>query len=343
MENSSKNNDYLCVDSYLTDFLQTQLLKSSFEIGIIDLLVQETQISLQQLCDKLSIDREGAGLIIDLLEQNRILEKNELEISITTEFLEALKYRDLLEAKIEFANFMVPDLMNNFNAYIQDIDSFMQQSDIFDLFSYHRCYESTEENLEITRKWMKYTTVLTRYETGVFLKNHNISEYKTAMDIGGNSGEFMSQMCSFHSELRGTVVDLPVVCDIGQTHIAGRASSDRVQFHKADALQHELPTGFDLVTFKSILHDWPDEAVDTYISKAYDCLSPNGEVVIFERISSDGQTPVPVFGNLPVFIFMRFYRQADLYYHLLEKHGFSDIKTISINLEMPFVLISAKK
>jgi len=335
--------EYLCVDNFLTDFLQTQVLKSAFETGLIDLLQTQEEISFASLCSSLRIDAEGAKLIIDLLSQNQVLHQSKQKISLTEGFNHALHFRDLLEAKIEFANLLVPDVMNNLKDYIQDMDSFMQQSDIFDLFSYHRAYESTEENLEITRKWMKYTTVLTRYEAGVFLENYNVSKYSTAMDIGGNSGEFMSQMCSSHSELRGTVVDLPVVCDIGQNHLAGRASSERVQFHKADALQHELPTGFDLVTFKSILHDWPDEAVDTYIAKAYDSLALNGDIVIFERINSDAQTPVPVFGNLPVFIFMRFYRQADLYYHLLEKYGFSDIKTINIDLEMPFVIISAKK
>ena len=334
---------YLCVDNFLTDFLQTQILKSAFETGLIDLLQTEGELSFESLCRSLRIDAEGGKLIIDLLLQNQVLQQSKQNISFTDDFKQALNFRDLLEAKIEFANLLVPDVMNNLKDYIQDMDSFMQQSDIFDLFSYHRAYESTKENLQITRKWMKYTTVLTRYEAGVFLENFNLSEYKTAMDIGGNSGEFMSQMCSSHSGLRGTVVDLPVVCDIGQKHIAGRASSERVQFHKADALQHELPTDFDLVTFKSILHDWPDEAVDTYISKAYDSLALNGDIVIFERINSDAQTPVPVFGNLPVFIFMRFYRQADLYYRLLEKYGFSDIKTISIDLEMPFVIISAKK
>ncbi len=277
------------------------------------------------------------------MEQNQILNQSGNQISLTTEFIETLNYRDLLEAKIEFANFLAPDLMNYLKDYIQDMGSFMDKSAIFDLFSYHRCYKSTVENLAMTRKWMKYTTVLTHYEAGVFLENYKMDDYKSALDIGGNSGEFMYQLCRAVPDLQGTVVDLPVVCDIGQEHIRNKIDSDRIQFHVADALQDELPKEFDLITFKSILHDWPDGAVDTYISKAYDSLSAGGDIVIFERVSSDNQTLFPVFGNLPIFIFMRFYRKADLYYRLLEKYGFSDIKTINIDLEMPFVIVSAKK
>ncbi len=343
MENSPDSYKYLCVDNYLTDFLHTQILKSAFETGLIDLLTENSRIGLQELCDTLSIDREGARLLIDLLEQNRVVRQAGSKISLTEEFTEALKYRNLLEVKIEFANYLAPDIANRFKDYILDMDSFMAQSAIFDLFSYHRCYESSKANLATTRKWMNYTTILTQYEAEVFLQHHCISHCKSAMDIGGNSGEFILQLCRANPALMGTVVDLPLVCDIGMEHVNGQAEADRIQFHKADALQDNLPKGFDLITFKSILHDWPDAAVDTYISRAYDSLRLNGDLVIFERVRGDSPAHFPVYGNLPVFIFMRFYRNADLYCRLLEKYGFSEIKIINIQLEMPFVIVSAKK
>ena len=34
------------------------------------------------------------------------------------------------------------------------------------------------------------------------------------LDVGGNSGEFLLQVCRRNPELQGTVIDLPLVCDV---------------------------------------------------------------------------------------------------------------------------------
>lgn len=346
MQHSDNNLDsyeYLCVDGFLSDFLHTQTLKSAFAIGLIELLSKESSLGFDDLSVALSIDPEGMTFLLDLLEHNNVVKQSGGTLSLTQEFVRALKYRSLLEIKIEFANYLAPDLINYFNDYLKDMDKFMQHSAVFDLFSYHRCYESTEENIAITGKWMKYTSALTHYEAKVFLDLYSISDYKSVIDIGGNSGEFALQLCLANPELTAIVVDLPVVCDIGQKHIHGKIKADRIRFLKADVSEDDLPTGLDLVIFKSMLHDWPEGSVDTYISKAYDSLRPGGDIVIYERINDGKPVAFPTYGNLPLFIFMRFYRNTDLYSRLLGKNGFSEIKIKFVQLDMPFAIISAKK
>ena len=66
---------------------------------------------------------------------------------------------------------------------------------------------------------MRFTTALTRYESGACIANHDFSPYERMLDVGGNSGEFALRVCQRHSRLRATVYDLPLVCDIGERHV----------------------------------------------------------------------------------------------------------------------------
>jgi len=159
--------EYLCIDSFLSTFLHTQTLKTAFELGLIDSLLDKDEAGFRDLESNLSIDDTGLLLLVDLLKQNKVVKQYKQNISLTNEFLTALKYRDIIETKIEFSNYVTPDLLDNFRLYFEDINAFMSQSQIFELFDYQHCYDLTEENISATRKWMRYTTSYTRYEAKV--------------------------------------------------------------------------------------------------------------------------------------------------------------------------------
>ena len=87
------------------------------------------------------------------------------------------------------------------------------------------------------------------------------------LDIGGNSGEFVLQVCKRHQGLRASVLDLPLVCDIGREHIAAEPEAERISFIKGNAFTDPLPEAFDLISFKSMLHDWPEKDAPSLIER----------------------------------------------------------------------------
>ena len=103
------------------------------------------------------------------------------------------------------------------------------------------------------------------------------------LDIGGNSGEFALQVCRRHGRLRASVLDLPLVCDIGGEHLAPEPEAKRISFIKRNAFADPLPETFDLISFKSMLHDWPEKDALLLIGKAARALAPGGALLIFER------------------------------------------------------------
>ncbi len=340
---NSHYTDFLMIDRYLTTFMDHQALNSALETGLIDLLSSHQQIDLAQACDCLRSDRLGTETLLALLSANQVIERQNDHFQLTADFRNAMRFRDLLEAKIAFSNLVAPDVMNGFTALLQNPQQFMGQSKLFELFGYHRCFEVTDENMALTRRWMHFTSIYTRYEAAACLAHHDFSQYRQLMDIGGNSGEFSRQLCRQHARLLATVVDLPVVCEVGMEHLKDTAEANRIRFFKANALSDPLPGNMDIVTFKSILHDWPADATLRFLEQAYTSLKPGGTVLIFERGPIQINNQGLPYSMLPMFLFFRSFRSSDDYVTQLQNNGFSHINIQHIELETPFYLITAKK
>jgi SAM-dependent methyltransferase len=251
-----------------------------------------------------------------------------------------LPFRDLLEARIDFAARVASDVQALLPELIDDLPAFMARSQTFDLFRYDRCLEATPENVERTREWMRFTTVLTRYEAQAFLALADLTAVRRTMDIGGNSGEFALRLCRSYPQLNATVFDLPVVAAIGREHLANEPEAARITFRAGDMRRDELPRELDYVTYKSVLHDWPDSDAHRLLAKARESLRVGGTLAIFER----GPLQVPPEGlpysMIPNLVFFRFFRSPEFYSEAMRVLGFAEVRVQTVALEMDFHLIT---
>ena len=186
----------------------------------------------------------------------------------------------------------------------------------------------------------RITTALTRYEAPVCLTHHDCGRYQCMLDIGGNSGEFALPVCRKHGAIKATVFDLPVVCDIGAEHLRQEPEADRITFIRGNALTDPLPMGFDLVTFKSMLHDWPEREARRLILQGTRSLVPGATLLIFERGRLELSERTPPYSMLPLLLFSRAFRSPDIYVDQLRELGFQNIGVQQVDLETPFCLVT---
>jgi SAM-dependent methyltransferase len=346
--------DYLCVEPFMADMVGARALSSAFELGVIDALVRKSQ-KFDGLIDTLRCEPRGLALLLGLLRAGRVVAEQGGEYSLCADFRTALAYRDLMEQKLRFAHLVAPDFTDRLTMLLAEPRRFFEESRLFELFSYQRCLELTPENLAATDNWVRITTALTRYEAAACLAHYDFSPHRRQLDVGGNSGEFVLRICRQHPQLRATVYDLPVVCELGARHVAAEPEGLRIGFAPAQPGQvgqpgqveqpgHvDLPGGHDLVSFKSMLHDWPDGHAEELLRAAHTALAPGGKVLIFERgVVEVGATQVP-YAMVPFLLFFRSYRSVETYCAMLRQLGFRDIVASVIDLDMPFILISASK
>jgi SAM-dependent methyltransferase len=332
------------VDDFMRDAVGARALHSALELGFIDALPGDPA-RLREAC---RLDAPGFDLLCGLLRSNRVIEGGVNdgkagELRLTGAFRAALERRDLLEAKLEFARMVAPDFTGLFTELLADPQRFFERSKLFELFSYDRCYEPTPENYAATQRWVRITTALTRYEAPACLERHDFARHRRMLDVGGNSGEFALQACRRNPALRATVYDLPLVCDLGVEHVRAEPEAGRIEFARVTRPAGAPPRGFDLVSFKSMLHDWPDAQMRRFLAEAHRSLEPGGTLLIFERGRFDpGRGPVP-WSQVPLLLFFRSYRGAEAYESALAEAGFRGIRSDSVELDMPFILVSASK
>jgi len=339
----SESLKYLCVEEFLGDLLHARALGTALEIGLIDIVAQGGHLSRDDIGRKLQMGALAVDMLVGLLKANHVVEERDGLLKLTGRFAAALKFRDLLELKIEIANYAAHDVLDYFSYLICRPGEFMERSRFCRLFAYDRCFSPSRENYEFTKRWVGIATVLTKYEAQACMDHHDFSRYRRVLDIGGNSGEFVLRLCKEYPDLQATVFDLPLVCDVGAEHIRSEPEAGRIGFTKGNALADPLPRGFDLVTFKSMLHDWPEKQARELIARANECLNPGGTLLIFERGPIEFKEKGPSFSLTPFLLFFHSFRLPGMYEEELRNLGYQDIEVQKIQLEMPFYLVTATK
>ena len=340
------NLEFLRVNAFLNTEMDARAIKSAIDLGGVDALRDDGAISLTTLSKQRRVNPTGLRLLVDMLEANGVVARTGDLIDLTAEFRAILPFRDLLESRIEFAYVVWPDIHHLFTCLLTDGPQFMARSKAFDLFRYDRCLDITAESLEAASAWTKFTTCLTKYEAGPALDAIDLRSVASFIDLGGNTGEFALQACKRSPSLTATVVDLPVVCELGRRHIAAVASADearRISFFPTDMRSGPLPIAADLVSFKSVLHDWPDHDALRLLERARALVRPGGRLVIFEREPIDARGRRIPYAMAPDLVFLHFLRPAEIYLSALEELGFAAIERRRVALEVGFHLIVARR
>ena len=104
MAEPAQDLDFLSIERFIGNLVEAQALKTAFDLGLIDRLKQQASCTLSNIKEGWRGDRPGLSLLIDLLAANQVVARSGDEIRLTRLFVDALRFRDLLEAKLEFAS-----------------------------------------------------------------------------------------------------------------------------------------------------------------------------------------------------------------------------------------------
>lgn len=327
---------------FLRDTMGAKLLASALRKGIIDRLITGP-LSEAELRRRFGIAPAGASLLIAGLQRAEVIDQQGSALRLSQRFGHMLQWLDLLWVRLEFASLVQADFTELTSELLGTGEEFMAKSQTFELFRYDRAKHRSVENRAATERWVRWLSVLSRYEAAGLLRLLEQAGARRILDLGGNSGALAHAICAEWGDCEAQVFDLPVVCDIGRTMHAAHQSAQAVSFVEGDLRGDTLPLGADLILFKSVLHDWPDRDIAAFLEKAASSLAPHGRIAIFERMPFNFAERMPGFVDLPNLMFMHALRPPALYQTMLSKLGLEIVQQTSIELDMPFALTVARK
>ncbi|MEK0427315.1 MAG: hypothetical protein RJB11_3406 [Planctomycetota bacterium] len=333
--NLAKKLGYLCVDRFLSDPLVVSSLHHCWISGWIDRWDRESEV-------RLNSQSPNTTVLLGILKGAGVIAQVDGKLTLSAEFRHALAYSDLLYAKLDFCRRILSDI-ESIGLWVEDPLEFQQHSKLFRSFDYGRCKGIDQESLQSAMQWVRLTTALTRYEAALFLDVVPWNRHQDWLDLGGNSGEFAIQICRQFVDLRATVMDLPAVCELGRKHVESYGMAHRIGFQSGDFVEDRLSGSLDLITFKSVLHDWPNEYAMLLLQKAWDHLPLGGRLVVLERVQIAGDEIPLGFGQAPVWMFWNHYRSPSFYESFVEEHLHANSQVQIIHADMPWMVLQIVK
>jgi hypothetical protein len=328
---------YLEVERYMVGLPESAALHLAFTSGLVDRLTPEgASVAEGRLGDKRSTFRL-------LLERSGVLETTDGRVRLTARFRRDLEYRDLIETKLRFAMLLAEALTTSPEHTLHVGTPRGEEPEYLRLFAYDRTATGDPDDVRATEGWVRFMTVLSRYESPVGVHRYDFGRHRRMLDIGGNSGEF-AHVVAATTGIDAVVFDLPGVVDLGRRWNEDRSSSARVTYVAGDAFVDPLPVGCDLVTFKGVLHDWPDREAEVLVQRAWEALEPGGTFLVFERSRLRDEDVVPMrFGTSTIAMWMWIFQGPDRYRAWLHDLGAEDVQVDLFELDLPWMILTARK
>jgi hypothetical protein len=115
----------------------------------------------------------------------------------------------------------------------------------------------------------------------------NFSGVRRLLDVAGGAGAFAIALALRHPDLRCTVAELPVVCQVTQRYAAEFGVSDQVDATPLNMFFEPWPTGYDAVLLSNVLHDWGEAHRAMLLRRAFEALPAGGRIYINEMLMAD--------------------------------------------------------
>ena len=100
------------------------------------------------------------------------------------------------------------------------------------------------------------------------------------LDVGGGSGGYAMAFARARDGITATVFDLPHVTPLTRRYVEAAALSDKVEVVEGDAVEDELPRGFDLVFMSQLLHSNSPAQNEALIANGAASLNAGGRLVV---------------------------------------------------------------
>ncbi|MFL6216101.1 MAG: methyltransferase [Blastocatellia bacterium] len=166
------------------------------------------------------------------------------------------------------------------------------------------------------------------------------------LDIAGSHGLFGAAICRKHPPMTSTVLDLPIAIEHARELARQEKIDDVVEHRAGDILVADYGNDNDVTLLSNILHHFDEETNVGILRRAFQSLTPQGTVAIWE-IEAPEKDAKPTHGDGAA-LFFRLTSTARCYHgneyaRWLEGVGFTSVRVVRPALSPGSVLIIGRK
>lgn len=133
-------------------------------------------------------------------------------------------------------------------------------------------------------------------ETILVARRGDFRGVRRLLDLAGGSGCFGVNVARCVSDLRCTVLELPVVCEVTRECVGHLGVDNQVMVQPGELFAGPWPAGHDAVFFSNVFRDWSLDALPELIDQSFDYLPSGGRIFVHLLLLND-QTGRPLVGS----------------------------------------------
>jgi hypothetical protein len=84
--------------------------------------------------------------------------------------------------------------------------------------------------------------------------SYDFGHHRHVLDVGGGTGSFLIAILRRHTELQGTLFELPGACAVARSRLAGEPEGARISVVEGDLFRDPLPSGHDAMILANTVH-----------------------------------------------------------------------------------------
>uniref|UniRef100_A0A665VLV5 Probable bifunctional dTTP/UTP pyrophosphatase/methyltransferase protein n=1 Tax=Echeneis naucrates TaxID=173247 RepID=A0A665VLV5_ECHNA len=277
-----KKEDLEQITELMDGFKASKALFTASELCIFDLLQSRPGLDAAQVAKEIKASVKGTERLLEacvslgLLKSKDGMHHNPLyeNADLAVRFLRS-DAPFSLRGYIQHCNSTVWPLFSHLESAVREGTN--QRERAFGKKSDDDTYYNSQE---VKLRFMKAMHSIAKVTGKAVATAFDLSNFKTACDLGGCTGALAYELTKAHPGLSVTVFDLPAVVEMSE-HFYPQQKDNRVSFVAGDFFQDELPKA-DLYILARVLHDWPDEKVHILLTEIADAAAPGCGLLLNE-------------------------------------------------------------
>ncbi|MBQ4913731.1 SAM-dependent methyltransferase [Maribacter sp. MMG018] len=253
-------------------------------LGIFDYIFANNAkggVTLKEISQALSISEYGLSVLLEIAESADIVyvdDNGKYELSKIGYFL---SYNPMTEVNLNFTQ----DVCYQGLFHLQEAIKEQKPAGLKELGNWKTIYEGLSQlNPKIQKSWFDFDHF---YSDGIFdeaLKIVFKHKPKHLFDIGGNTGKFAIQCCSYDDDINVRIFDLPGQLKKALKNTSDAGFGDRVSGTEIDWLSENpsIPNGADTIWMSQFLDCFSKEEILKILKTAVKAMDPETELIIIE-------------------------------------------------------------
>ena len=262
-------------------FQTTVTLKN---LGIFDFIFENVAkggVTLDEISKALTISEYGLSVLLEMAESSNIVSLDEQGKYELTKIGYFLNYNPMTQVNMNFTQ----DVCYQGLFHLEDAIKEGKPAGLKELGNWKTIYEGLSElKPDIQKSWFDFDHF---YSDGIFdeaLKIVFKHQPKLLFDIGGNTGKFAIQCCTYNANVNVHIFDLPGQLEKALKNTSDQGFDKRVQGTEIDWLSENpvIPSGADTIWMSQFLDCFSKEEILKILKTAVNAMDSNTELIIIE-------------------------------------------------------------